>query len=67
MYMTTERIVFANILRGVGAIAVLVSHYIGIFWVMHPGISDLMKVPKLSNFPSLDWTLSLLSEYCIVF
>jgi peptidoglycan/LPS O-acetylase OafA/YrhL len=67
MYMTTERIVFANILRGVGAIAVLVSHYIGIFWVMHPGISDLMKVPAISNFPSLEFPLSILSEYCIVF
>lgn len=64
--MATERIIFANILRGVGAIAVLVSHYIGIFWVMHPGISDLMKVPKLLNFPSLEFPLSILAEYCIV-
>lgn len=67
IYMTTERVVFANILRGVGAIAVLVSHYIGIFWVMHPGVSELMKVPKLSNFPSLEFPLSILPDYCIVF
>lgn len=65
--MTTERIIFANILRGVGAIAVLISHYVGIFWVMHPGISSLMKVPALSNFPSLDFPLTLISDYCIVF
>ncbi len=64
--MTIERIVFANILRGVGAIAVLVSHYIGIFWVLHPGVSDLMKVPKLSNFPSLELPLSILSDYWVV-
>jgi peptidoglycan/LPS O-acetylase OafA/YrhL len=34
---------------------------------MHPGISDLMKVPKLSNFPSLEFPLSILADYCIVF
>ena len=65
--MPTERIVFANLLRGIGAIAVLISHYIGIFWVMHPGISGMMGVPPISNFPALDFPLQLISEYCIVF
>ncbi|MHA7847593.1 acyltransferase family protein [Serratia sp. D1N4] len=63
--MAGERIVFANILRGVGAITVLISHYAGIFWVMHPAISSLMGVPALSHFPELDFPLSLLSEFCI--
>ncbi|WON78533.1 acyltransferase [Serratia sp. UGAL515B_01] len=67
--MTTEqveRIVFANILRGVAAIAVLISHYIGIFWVMNPAISSMMGVPELSHLPALGFPLSLISEYCIV-
>lgn len=65
--MPTERIVFANLLRGIGAIAVLISHYVGIFWVMHPGISAMMGVAPIPNFPSLDFPLELISKYCIVF
>lgn len=65
--MTTERIVFANILRGVGAISVLISHYIGIFWIAHPDVSKLMGVPSIANFPTLSFPLSLIAEYCIVF
>ncbi|AYG47522.1 acyltransferase [Pseudomonas sp. Leaf58] len=65
--MSSNRIIFANQLRGIGALSVLVSHYIGIFWLAHPEISKLMGVPELLTFPSLPDALKLLSEYCIVF
>ncbi|MHC8408176.1 acyltransferase family protein [Pseudomonas sp. TMB3-21] len=65
--MPTERIVFANLLRGIGAIAVVISHYVGIFWVMHPGISEMMGVAPIPNFPALDFPLKWIAEYCIVF
>lgn len=64
--MVSERIEFANILRGVGAFAVLISHFVGIFWVMHPGISGLMGVPAISDFPTLDLPLSIVADYCIL-
>lgn len=65
--MNSDRIVFANHLRGIGALSVLVSHYIGIFWVAHPEISRLMGVPVLKDFPSLPNALSVVADYCIVF
>ena len=65
--MTSNRIVFANQLRGIGAVSVLVSHYIGIFWLAHPEISKLMGVPELENFPQLPDTLKLIADYCIIF
>lgn len=65
--MNSNRIVFANHLRGVGALSVLVSHYIGIFWIAHPEISNLMGVPALKNFPTIPDALKIISDYCIVF
>lgn len=65
--MTNERIIFANLLRGIGALSVLISHYVGIFWLAHPEISTLMGVPEIKSFPKLPIALSMLAEYCIVF
>jgi len=62
----TERIVFANTLRGFAAVAVLFSHFAGIFWIMNPAICDLMGVPPLTNLPALPAPLGNLAEYCIV-
>lgn len=49
-----------------GAIAVLFSHYVGIFWIAHPEISALMGAPAISDFPKLDFPLSAIAEHCIV-
>lgn len=65
--MSSNRIVFANHLRGIGALSVIVSHYIGIFWIAHPEISNLMGVPALESFPNLPDALKIISDYCIVF
>ncbi|NMF97723.1 acyltransferase [Aromatoleum toluolicum] len=63
----SDRILFAHLLRGVGAILVLISHYIGIFWIMHPDISSLLGAPVIVNFPKLHLPLRLIADYCIVF
>lgn len=65
--MTSERIVFAHLLRGVGAVSVLISHYVGIFWIAHPEISALMGVPVVPDFPSLDFPFSVIGDNCIIF
>lgn len=62
----TDRIIFANTLRGFAAIFVLLSHFLGIFWIMNPAISSLMGVPKLENLPNLPGLLSIFAEHCIV-
>ncbi|MBB5370025.1 MULTISPECIES: acyltransferase [unclassified Janthinobacterium] len=63
----SERMVFAHLLRGIGSIFVLISHYVGIFWIMHPDISNLMGAPVISNFPHLTFPLNVIADYCIFF
>ncbi|QKH37578.1 acyltransferase [Achromobacter pestifer] len=60
------RLEFANALRGFAALAVLLSHFAGIFWVMNPVICDLLGVPKLANLPERSDFLSFVGDYCIV-
>ena len=47
--MTTGRVEFANALRGPAALAVLVSHYVGTFYLDHAGTMAPMRVPPLSS------------------
>jgi peptidoglycan/LPS O-acetylase OafA/YrhL len=61
--MKQERIVFANLLRGVGAIAVLLSHFVGVFWVMNPDITGLLGAPALKSLSSLDSLLLFISSH----
>lgn len=62
----TDRIIFANTLRGFAAISVLLSHFAGIFWVMNPLICHLMGAPKLEHLPSLPAVLSFFADHCII-
>jgi peptidoglycan/LPS O-acetylase OafA/YrhL len=44
---TSSRVEFANTLRGLAAVSVLVSHYLGVFWLNRPAVADLTKTPVL--------------------
>lgn len=63
----TDRIIFANTLRGFAAIFVLISHFVGVFFVMNPAICDLLGVPKLEALPHLPGVLSFIADNCIIF
>ncbi|MDD2325276.1 MAG: acyltransferase [Alphaproteobacteria bacterium] len=43
----TSRIDFANTLRGFAAIAVVISHYYGVFWQARAAVGTLLTVPEL--------------------
>jgi peptidoglycan/LPS O-acetylase OafA/YrhL len=43
----TSRIEFANTLRGVAALAVLISHYYGVFWSSRAAVEALTNAPAL--------------------
>ncbi|MCU1722237.1 acyltransferase family protein [Pseudomonas sp. 5P_5.1_Bac1] len=62
----SDRIIFANTLRGFAAISVLLSHFAGIFWVMNPLICHLLGVPKLTNLPEIPKVLSFFANHCII-
>ena len=62
-----DRIIFANTLRGFAAIFVLISHFVGIFFVMNPAICDLLGVPKLESLPPLPKIFSFIADNCIIF
>jgi len=43
-----DRIEYANTLRGMAALAVIVSHYYGVFWLAQPAVESLTNIPALS-------------------
>lgn len=43
----TQRIAFANMLRGLAALSVLVAHFLGGFWSSQDAISGLLNAPPL--------------------
>ncbi|MHC5230453.1 acyltransferase family protein [Brucella sp. LJL56] len=61
--MKTKRIEFANTLRGLAALCVVISHYFGVFWVNQAAVGDLIKAPPLDlstiNIPSFITPLQL--------
>ncbi|MFM0595943.1 acyltransferase family protein [Paraburkholderia dilworthii] len=52
--MNNQRLEFANALRGLAALSVLISHYLGIFWFARPiaGILANATVPDASVIPT---------------
>ncbi|TPN04559.1 acyltransferase [Mesorhizobium sp. B2-1-2] len=42
-----ERVPFANTLRGIAALSVIVSHYTGVFWDRRDAVASLIHVPEL--------------------
>ncbi len=55
--MSSQRVVFANNLRGLAALIVLISHYFGAFWDRREEVAYLINAPLLSpeqfNAPTL--------------
>ena len=64
-----SRIEFANTLRGIAAISVLLSHYFGVFWLQHPTAAvlvngdpipaDELMAPRyviwINTLPQINW------------
>lgn len=44
-----QRIQFVHQLRGIAALSVVISHYLGVFWASPKGVSYLLGVPELSE------------------
>lgn len=44
-----KRVEFANTLRGFAAVAVLISHYFGVFWLRRPAVGSLTNTPVLQE------------------
>ncbi len=42
------RVLFANTLRGVAALSVLISHYFGVFWLARASTADFINAPLLA-------------------
>jgi peptidoglycan/LPS O-acetylase OafA/YrhL len=42
-----EKVEFANALRGIAALSVVVSHYFAAFWVIHPHLPHFIGTPAL--------------------
>ena len=55
----SAKIEFANTMRGVAAMLVLVSHYLGVFWTNRQGVSRYTPLPPLpkqfSTPPFVEW------------
>lgn len=47
--MRQERVQFANTLRGIAAIAVLLSHYTFVFWTSRDAVASLIHAPALPD------------------
>lgn len=45
----TNKVVFANILRGVAAVAVLFTHYFGVFWARADAAAGLINAPQIAK------------------
>ena len=59
--MASHRIEFANALRGIAALSVVVSHYLGVFWYEHDSFAALLGMPatKLAVPDYVVWVNSI--------
>jgi peptidoglycan/LPS O-acetylase OafA/YrhL len=44
----SHKVAFANTLRGVAALSVLVNHYFGVFWLARDAVEGMINAPTLS-------------------
>jgi peptidoglycan/LPS O-acetylase OafA/YrhL len=47
--VTQQKVQFANTLRGIAAVIVVLSHYLGLFWFARPDVSALTGLPLLPD------------------
>lgn len=45
--MSGTKVEFANTLRGLAALSVMVAHYCGVFWLARPAVAELINAPEL--------------------
>lgn len=45
--MSSDRVQFANSLRGIAALSVVIAHYFGVFWTYRPAVVSLTFTPML--------------------
>lgn len=47
--MHQQKVQFANVLRGIAAIIVVFSHYLGLYWIARPDVLSLTGLPPLPD------------------
>jgi len=62
----TNKVQFADMLRGIAALSVLIAHYCGTFFEHHAGIASLILVPPLEDLPPVTGLAKLIGDYSIV-
>eukprot|EP01012_Entosiphon_sulcatum_P024439 TRINITY_DN29606_c0_g2_i1.p1 TRINITY_DN29606_c0_g2~~TRINITY_DN29606_c0_g2_i1.p1 ORF type:complete len:112 (-),score=0.57 TRINITY_DN29606_c0_g2_i1:25-360(-) len=58
--MKQEKIEFANSLRGIAALMVLIAHLYGVFWLNRDVVATLTYAPLLPGSQMTPWYISLL-------
>ena len=66
-FSVTGRVEFAHMLRGIAALAVVIGHYFGTFFLSHEGIAKLLLVPPLPDLPKLTGPAAFIGDYGIIF
>jgi peptidoglycan/LPS O-acetylase OafA/YrhL len=46
-YQFSKKVDFANTLRGIAALSVVISHYFGVFWLYRSAVSSFINAPEL--------------------
>lgn len=62
-----QRYDFAHALRGIAALAVVVNHFAGVFWLLNPQITDLIGLPRLGSLPALDVVTASIAQIGLIF
>ena len=52
-----DRVAFANSLRGVAAVSVVIAHYLGVYWAAPAAIAQLTGMPPLPAEPAFELSL----------
>jgi peptidoglycan/LPS O-acetylase OafA/YrhL len=61
-----NRFDFVHSLRGIAAISVVISHYLGVFWNANQEITDLIGVPRLKESVILDPLISIFAALSLI-
>lgn len=59
----TSKVLFADMLRGIAAVSVLVAHYCGTFFEHQTGLASLMLVPPITDLPPVTGPAKLIGDY----
>jgi peptidoglycan/LPS O-acetylase OafA/YrhL len=62
-----EKFDFAHILRGIAAISVVISHYVGVFWYANKETMAFVGMPALNDLPTFGFPISLIISLNLIF